>query len=81
MTKNLHEAKAPVPKFESDEAAAEYFDRHSVAAVWNRLVEVKPAKLSAALAQKACDRRARAKSPNLTSACKMGPATERGQKA
>ena len=63
MKKKLARAKAPLPKFDSDQAAADYFDRHSVAAVWNQLPEAKPLKLSAALAKKIRDRHARTKSP------------------
>jgi predicted DNA binding CopG/RHH family protein len=61
--KKLSSAILPLPKFKSDRAAAEYFDRHSVAEVWNKLPEVKAAKLSCALAKKIRDRHARAKSP------------------
>jgi predicted DNA binding CopG/RHH family protein len=63
LKKKLARAKAPLPKFDSDQAAADYFDRHSVAAVWNQLPEAKPLKLSAALAKKIRDRHARTKSP------------------
>jgi predicted DNA binding CopG/RHH family protein len=63
MKKKLSRAKMPLPKFESDKTAADYFDRHSVADVWNQLPEAKPSKLSAALAKKIRDRHARAKSP------------------
>jgi predicted DNA binding CopG/RHH family protein len=63
MKKKLSRAKMPLPKFESDKTAADYFDRHSVADVWNQLPEAKPTKLSAALAKKIRDRHARAKSP------------------
>jgi hypothetical protein len=56
-------AKAPLPKFRSDEAAAEYFDTHSVAEVWNQLPEGKPAKPSKALANSIRKRHAAAKSP------------------
>jgi hypothetical protein len=55
MKKKLSSAKAPLPKFESDKAAAEYFDQHSVAGIWNQLPEAKPVKLSAALAKKIRD--------------------------
>ncbi len=61
--KKLSIAKAPRPKFKSDQAAADYFDRHSVAGVWNKLSEAKPGKLSAALAKKVRERHALAKSP------------------
>jgi hypothetical protein len=52
------DARWPLPKFESDQAAAEYFDQHSVAGIWNQLPEAKPAELSAALAKKIRDRHA-----------------------
>ena len=63
MKKKLPSAKAPLPKFKSDQAAAEYFDRHSTAGIWNHLPEAKPDKLSAALSRKIRDRHTRAKSP------------------
>ena len=43
--------------------AAEYFETHSVADVWNQLSEGKPVKPSVALAKSIRDRHARAKSP------------------
>lgn len=46
MKKTLPLAKAPLPKFASDEAAAEYFAAHSTAGVWDRLPAAKPVKLS-----------------------------------
>jgi hypothetical protein len=64
MKKNLPSAKIPLPKFESDQATADYFDRHSVAGIWDQLPEAKPIKLSAALAKKIRDRHAHAKSPS-----------------
>jgi predicted DNA binding CopG/RHH family protein len=63
MKKKLSPAKSPLPKFQSDREAAEYFETHSVARVWNQLPEAPQAKPSAALAGKIRDRRARAKSP------------------
>jgi hypothetical protein len=63
MKKKLPSAKSPLPKFESDRAAADYFGRHSVAAIWDKLPGAEPAKLSAALAKKIRDRHARTKSP------------------
>ena len=50
MKTKLPAAKAPLPKFRSDNAAAEYFQTHSVAEVWNQLPEGRPAKPSKALA-------------------------------
>jgi hypothetical protein len=58
MKKRIPEAKAPLPKFESDQEAADYFDRHSVAAIWDRLPKTKPFELSPALAKKVRDRHA-----------------------
>jgi predicted DNA binding CopG/RHH family protein len=63
MKKKLAPAKAPIPKFDSDSDAADYFERHSVAELWDELPEVKPAKLSATLAKKIRDRHVRTKSP------------------
>ena len=62
MKKKLPVAKAPLPKFETDQAAADYFDRQSVAGIWNQLPHAKAAKLSAALVKKIRDRHARARS-------------------
>jgi hypothetical protein len=63
MKKKLPPPKSPLPKFQSDQDAAEYFESHSVAEVWDLLPEVPPAKPSAALARKIRDRHANAKSP------------------
>ncbi len=63
MRKKLARAKAPLPKFESDKDAADYFDRHSVSAIWDRLPEAKADKLSPALEKKIRDRHARTKAP------------------
>jgi predicted DNA binding CopG/RHH family protein len=63
MKKKRSPAKFPLPKLQSDEEAAEYFETHSVANVWNRLPEAPQAKPSPALAKKIHDRHAGAKSP------------------
>jgi predicted DNA binding CopG/RHH family protein len=63
MKRNLSPAKSPLPKFPSDREAAEYFESHSVAGVWDQLPEAPQAKPSAALARKIRERHARAKSP------------------
>lgn len=63
MKKKLPSAKAPLPRFKSDQAAAEYFDKRSVAELWDQLPEAEPVKLSAALAAKIRDRHAYTKSP------------------
>lgn len=43
MKKKLTPAKMPLPKFTSDKEAAEYFEKHSVASVWDQLPEARPA--------------------------------------
>ncbi len=63
MKKKLSPAKSPLPKFPSDQEAAEYFESHSVASVWDKLPEAPQAKPLPALARKIRDRHARAKSP------------------
>ena len=39
MKKKLSPAKSPLPKFQSDQEAVEYFENHSVASVWDQLSE------------------------------------------
>jgi predicted DNA binding CopG/RHH family protein len=63
MKKRISPAKAPLPKFASDRQAADYFEKHSVAGVWDQLPEAPQARPSPALAEKIRDRHARAKSP------------------
>src|SRR5881628_2330949 len=63
MKKKLSRAQMPLPNFRSDKDAAEYFEGHSVAEVWDQLPESRPAKTSAALAKSILERHARAKSP------------------
>lgn len=63
MKKKLPPVKAPLPNFRSDKEAAEYFETHSVASVWDRLPEGQRAKPSAALAKAIRERHASAKSP------------------
>jgi hypothetical protein len=63
MKKKLSPARAPLPRFQSDQAAADYFESHSAASVWDRLPEAPPAKPLPALAKKIRDRHARLKSP------------------
>jgi hypothetical protein len=62
MKKKLPPAKSPLPKFGSDKEAAEYFESHSVAEVWDQLPATPPAKPSMALAKSIRERRASAKS-------------------
>ena len=47
----------------SIQEAAEYFESHSVAGVWNQVPEARPAKPLPALAKKIRDRHVRAKAP------------------
>ena len=63
MKKRLSPAKAPLPKPESDQEAADYFESHSVAGVWDHLPETPQAKVSPALPKQIRDRHSRAKSP------------------
>jgi uncharacterized DUF497 family protein/predicted DNA binding CopG/RHH family protein len=63
MKKKLAPAKSPLPKFRSDKEAAEYFEGHSVANVWNEVPEVRQAKPSPTLAKAIRERHARVKSP------------------
>ena len=63
MKKKLPPATRPLPKFRSDKEAAESFDAHSVAEVWDQLPAGRQAKPSAALAESIRERHARAKSP------------------
>src|SRR5712692_8409232 len=55
--------KSPLPKFRSEKEAAEYFEAHSVAGVWDHLPKGQRVKPSAALAKAIRERHARAKSP------------------
>ena len=63
MKKTLPLANAPLPKFATDEAAAEYFAAHSMAGVWDRLPAAKPAKLSKTLTRSIQERHSGRKSP------------------
>jgi hypothetical protein len=63
MKKKLPSAKAPLPRFRTDKAAAEYLESHSLAEVWDQLPVGKPVKPSAALRKSIRERHAQAKSP------------------
>ena len=63
MKKKLLSAQPPLPKFRSDKEAAQYFDTHSVADIWDQLPPSKPAKASPALAKSIRERHAAAKAP------------------
>jgi predicted DNA binding CopG/RHH family protein len=61
MKKKQPPAKLPLPNFRSDKEAADYFEGHSVAGVWDQLPAAQKAKPSVALAKKIRERHARAK--------------------
>ena len=63
MKNSLPLANAPLPKFASDEAAAEYFAAHSVAGVWDQLPAAKPGKLSKTLTRSIEERHSIRKTP------------------
>ena len=63
MNKKPLPATAPLPEFRSDKEAAEYFQAHSVAEVWDRLPEAKSAKLSKAMEKSIRERHSQVKSP------------------
>ena len=63
MRKKLSPAKMPLPKFASDEAAAEYFATHSLEDIWGRLPEAKRLKLSKSIEKSVRERHKAAKSP------------------
>jgi predicted DNA binding CopG/RHH family protein len=63
MKKKLPAAKTPLPRFRSDKEAADYFQTHSVADVWDELAAAAPAKASKALEKSIRERHAAAKSP------------------
>ena len=63
MKKKLPPAKTPLPRFRSDSEAADYFQTHSVAEVWNQLPEAKPVRPSKALEKSIRERHTAAKSP------------------
>lgn len=63
MRKKTNPVPATIPRFTSDNEAADYFETHSVADVWNQLPEAKPAKVSKALKKSILERHAARKSP------------------
>jgi len=63
MKNKLTKAKTPPPRFPSDEAAANYFDEHSVAEAWESLPAARAAKPSPTLADSIRSRHARLKTP------------------
>ena len=63
MKRKRPQAKEPLPRFGSDESAAEYFETHAVADVWDQLPPAEPAKASKTLERSIRDRHTAAKSP------------------
>ena len=61
MKKKLSPSKAVLPRFRSDREAAEYFETHSVAGLWDQLPEARSVTLAPALADSIRERHARAK--------------------
>jgi hypothetical protein len=61
METKLRPAKTPLPKFLSENEAADYFQTHSVAVVWNQLPEAEPVKPSKALEKSIRERHTAAK--------------------
>ena len=62
-TKRLTPAKLPLPKFRTDEEAADYFESHSIANVLDQLPDEAPIKLTPALSKQIRERHARNKAP------------------
>jgi len=63
MKKKLLPAWTPLPRFRSDQEAADYFQTHSVADVWDRLLKAAPVKASKRLATSIREPHTAAKSP------------------
>ena len=58
----LPEAELPLPRFANDEAAARYFETHSVAKIWDKLPPARSVKLSPELGRSIRERHAKLKS-------------------
>src|SRR5262245_58160828 len=63
MKKKLPPAKTPLPRFRSEQEAADYFDTHSVTDVWDKLEKAKAPKVSKALEVSIRERHEAAKTP------------------
>lgn len=59
--KELPEAEWPLPDFADDEAAARYFETHSLATIWDKLESVPALKLPLAQSRKIRERHVRRK--------------------
>ena len=81
--KKLPRIRQRLPKFRSDEEAAEYFETHAVTNVWNQLPKATPAKASQKLAKSIQEQHRQARSPislwlgaDQTAAAKKIPAAK-----
>jgi hypothetical protein len=63
MKKKLSSAITPLPGFRSESEAADYYETHSVAEVWDKLPAARPTKPSPALEKSIRERHAAVKSP------------------
>jgi predicted DNA binding CopG/RHH family protein len=63
MKKKLSPAKTPLPRLRSDKEAADYFQTHSVADIWDQLPEAEAAKASKAVEKSIRERHTAVKSP------------------
>jgi len=63
MKKKLPPARTPLPKFRADKDAADYFETHSVADVWDQLRQAEPERASKVLEKSIRERHSAAKSP------------------
>jgi predicted DNA binding CopG/RHH family protein len=70
MKKKLPPAKAPLPRFRSDKEAADFFQTHSIACVWDQLAKAAPLRLSKTLEKSIRERHRAAKAPIST---RLGP--------
>jgi len=61
--RKLKDAEWPLPEFANDEEAAEYFETHSVANIWDKFRRAKPLKPAPALSRSIRERHLRPKSP------------------
>jgi predicted DNA binding CopG/RHH family protein len=61
--KKLLPAKAPLPRLRTDKEAAEYFESHSVAEVWDQLPEGRQVKPAEKLSKSIRERHVSAKTP------------------
>ena len=63
MKKKMTPARSPLPKFRSDEEAADFFETHSVAKILEELPEEPRVKVAPSLSKRIRERHAQTKSP------------------